>query len=523
MALSLGLDESYFAARYTGDPLVLFRIFNYPAPARTTRDTPWGVGEHTDYGLLTILRQDDVGGLQVKSRSRWIDGAADRRLVRLQHRRHARPDDARALPLDAAPRAEPAGRDRLSFPFFFDPAGRLARLPPHRRGGARRRRLSIRQRARSGTAGACDVTNTRFQPAAQAGLTAEQAPKLTLKWAFGFPNATSARAQPTIVGGRLFVGSQSGTVYALDAKTGCTIWTFQAKAGVRTGIVIGPRARSAERSRRTSATARANAYAIDAATGASSCGRGSSTITPSAQHHRHADAVRGPAVRAGRLGRRRAGQQRDATSAARSAAASSRSTSSTGALVWKTYTIAAEAEADRQEPRAARRGGARRAPASGRRRRSMPKRRVVYAATGNMYTEPQQTTSDAIMAFDLDSGQSSGPSQVTAEGRLRRRLQAAERGELSAAGRPRSRFRLRQLADARDAARRQGHHRHRAEVRRRLGVRSGQAGRRRCGSTARGKGSALGGHGIRIGGRRRAAPTSRSPTDRPQRRAGCTP
>src|SRR4029077_13283199 len=52
-----------------------------------------------------------------------------------------------------------------------------------------------------------ELNNTRFQPAAQAGLTAEQVPKLTLKWAFGFPNATSARAQPAIAGGRLFVGS----------------------------------------------------------------------------------------------------------------------------------------------------------------------------------------------------------------------------------------------------------------------------------------------------------------------------
>ena len=82
-----------------------------------------------------------------------------------------------------------------------------------------------------------DLANTRFQPAPQAGLTAEQAPKLVLKWAFGFPNATAARALPTIAGGRVFVGSQSGIIYALDAKTGCIIWTYQAKAGVRSGIV----------------------------------------------------------------------------------------------------------------------------------------------------------------------------------------------------------------------------------------------------------------------------------------------
>jgi isopenicillin N synthase-like dioxygenase len=68
LALSLDLGESYFADRYTGEPLTLFRIFNYPPP----RDpTLWGVGEHTDYGLLTILLQE-AGGLEVRSRSRWV-------------------------------------------------------------------------------------------------------------------------------------------------------------------------------------------------------------------------------------------------------------------------------------------------------------------------------------------------------------------------------------------------------------------------------------------------------------------
>src|SRR5262249_35891042 len=77
------------------------------------------------------------------------------------------------------------------------------------------------------------------QSAAQAGLTAENTPKLKLKWALGFPNANTARAQPTIAGGRVFVGSQDGTVYSLDATTGCIIWTFKAKSGVRTAIVLG--------------------------------------------------------------------------------------------------------------------------------------------------------------------------------------------------------------------------------------------------------------------------------------------
>jgi polyvinyl alcohol dehydrogenase (cytochrome) len=83
------------------------------------------------------------------------------------------------------------------------------------------------------------IENTHFQPAAQAGLTAGQIPRLTLKWAFGFPDTTSAWAQPTVVGGRLFVGSQNGTVYALEAKSGCVLWTFTAHGGVRASVSIG--------------------------------------------------------------------------------------------------------------------------------------------------------------------------------------------------------------------------------------------------------------------------------------------
>src|SRR5215467_14211226 len=73
IALSLGLEESYFAERYTGDPLILFRIFNYPpSPAPRDFEVSEGVGEHTDYGLLTILRQDMSGGVEVKIKSRWV-------------------------------------------------------------------------------------------------------------------------------------------------------------------------------------------------------------------------------------------------------------------------------------------------------------------------------------------------------------------------------------------------------------------------------------------------------------------
>jgi isopenicillin N synthase-like dioxygenase len=70
IALSLGLEESYFADRYTSDPLILFRIFNYP-PLSPASESTFGVGEHTDYGLLTILRQDMSGGLELKTKSAW--------------------------------------------------------------------------------------------------------------------------------------------------------------------------------------------------------------------------------------------------------------------------------------------------------------------------------------------------------------------------------------------------------------------------------------------------------------------
>jgi isopenicillin N synthase-like dioxygenase len=117
IALSLELDEDYFAEKYTADPLVLFRIFNYPPGG----DDAWGVGEHTDYGLLTILKQDDNGGLQVKSQSSWIDAPPipgtfvcniGDMLDRLTGGRY-RSTPHRVIGTRAA--------DRLSWPFFFDP------------------------------------------------------------------------------------------------------------------------------------------------------------------------------------------------------------------------------------------------------------------------------------------------------------------------------------------------------------------------------------------------------------------
>jgi polyvinyl alcohol dehydrogenase (cytochrome) len=112
-----------------------------------------------------------------------------------------------------------------------------------------------------------DINNSRFQPAAMAGLTPEQVPRLQLEWAFGFPDASAANAQPTIVGGLLFVGGGDHRVYALDAKSGCTRWTLATEAVVRTAITVGPIAGS-DQFAAFFGDVHGSAYAVNATTGA---------------------------------------------------------------------------------------------------------------------------------------------------------------------------------------------------------------------------------------------------------------
>ena len=109
-----------------------------------------------------------------------------------------------------------------------------------------------------------DTANTRFQPAEAAGLTPATVPKLALKWAFGFPEGRQAFGQPTVVGGRIYVGSDNGFVYSLDAVTGCVYWSYQARAGVRTAITVAPIAAGASRFAVFFGDIRANVYAVDA-------------------------------------------------------------------------------------------------------------------------------------------------------------------------------------------------------------------------------------------------------------------
>ncbi len=123
IALSLGLPAAYFSERYTADPLILFRLFNYPTqPVPEGLDVQWGVGEHTDYGLLTVLHQDHIGGLAVHTPGGWVDAPPvpgsfvcnigdmlDRMTGGLY----------RSTPHRV--KRNTSGHDRLSFPLFFDP------------------------------------------------------------------------------------------------------------------------------------------------------------------------------------------------------------------------------------------------------------------------------------------------------------------------------------------------------------------------------------------------------------------
>src|SRR5438034_82354 len=107
------------------------------------------------------------------------------------------------------------------------------------------------------------AAQTRFQPGQRAGLTRQTTPKLKLKWAFGFPGVTTAFGTPTVFGGRVFVPAADGTVYSLDARTGCIYWTYAAVAGVRVSPVISNDGRFAY-----FGDLRGNVYALDAGTGA---------------------------------------------------------------------------------------------------------------------------------------------------------------------------------------------------------------------------------------------------------------
>ncbi|GJM28153.1 MAG: iron/ascorbate oxidoreductase [Cyclobacteriaceae bacterium] len=121
IAISLDLPDKHFEQTIMSDPLILFRIFHYPAKSSVTDpDAHWGVGEHTDYGVLTILKQDAVGGLQVFNKNRWIDAPY------LENSFVCNIGDMLDRMTGGYYRSTPhrvqsnTNKGRLSFPFFYD-------------------------------------------------------------------------------------------------------------------------------------------------------------------------------------------------------------------------------------------------------------------------------------------------------------------------------------------------------------------------------------------------------------------
>jgi isopenicillin N synthase-like dioxygenase len=126
VALSLNLDQNFFREKFTAEPFTPFRLFYYPKDSRNLGEEEgeerWGVGEHTDYGVLTMLLQDDVGGLQVKRRDgTWIEApyVEGSFVVNI--------GDMLEIWTCGYYRATPhrvknySRKDRISAPFFFDP------------------------------------------------------------------------------------------------------------------------------------------------------------------------------------------------------------------------------------------------------------------------------------------------------------------------------------------------------------------------------------------------------------------
>ena len=252
-------------------------------------------------------------------------------------------------------------------------------------------------------------TNTRFQSADHAGLSSSDLQRLKLKWAFGFPDASVAWSHPTVAGGRLFVGSQNGTVYALDAKTGCIHWTFSASGGVRTAVAVAP-AGGARMVAYFGDTA-ANAYALDAANGRTLWIR-------RVDDHPSARITGSPTFFEGRLyvpvasyeEAQGADPQYPCCTFRGSVAALD---AESGAVEWKTYMIAETAQR-----RGTSTSGVPLWGPAGAGIWSAPTidaaRRALYVATGNAYSAPATTASDAVVALDLATGAIRWTQQVTA-------------------------------------------------------------------------------------------------------------
>jgi len=244
-----------------------------------------------------------------------------------------------------------------------------------------------------------NVGNTRSQTARMAGLTAASIPRLRLKWAFGHPGVAAAYGQPSIVGGRVYLGSQSGAVYALDLATGCTYWSYQAEAAVRGAPTIA--AVRAGRYAVLFGDVKANVYAVDAHSAA--------LLWKTRVDEHPAARITGSVVLwEARLyipvsSIEEASARDPAYPCCTFRGSVAALDAESGRTLWKTYAIPVAPAPLRKAangtqlhgPAGAAVWSAPAIDAGGRR---------IYAATGNGYIEPAAPTVNSILAIDMDSG-----------------------------------------------------------------------------------------------------------------------
>ena len=229
-----------------------------------------------------------------------------------------------------------------------------------------------------------------------------------LKWAFGIPAVAASGSQATIVGGRLLVGSRSGLVFSLDARTGCIHWVHEADSGVRSALSVGPVPGGGHAA--YFGDAQAQVSAIDFETGAL-------LWKTTVETHPDAWITGAPALHDGRLYVPVASLEEVSAVVPSYECCTFRGSvvaldAANGGELWKTYVIA-------DEPRPTDRNvvGAQRWGPSGAGIWSAPtldpQRDMLYVATGDAYSDPAAPESDAVIALSMESGEVRWVTQTT--------------------------------------------------------------------------------------------------------------
>ena len=253
-----------------------------------------------------------------------------------------------------------------------------------------------------------DLSNRRFQPGVQAGIEAADVPRLRLKWAFGFPDDIQAYAQPAVAGGRVFVGSAGHRVYSLDASNGCVYWMFEAEAPVRTAISLGAIASDYAV---YFGDIHANVYAVSAASGRL-------IWKTRADEHSEARITGAPSLAGNRLFVPVSSSEEVSAADPLYECCRFRGSilaldAATGKTIWKTYTISEPAVPTRKN-----KAGTQLWSPSGAAIWSAPTldlaHHVLYAATGDAYSDPPAASTDAILALDMETGKILWTRQITA-------------------------------------------------------------------------------------------------------------